>query len=164
LQGKLSYDVTHIWYIYLTGGIAPDRYRSVLEMTSQSRPISPHVGIYRWQINSITSIIHRITGIVLVAGALALVCWIMAVGAGPEPFAVAQRLVGSAVGRTIMFGWTFALLYHLTNGIRHLLWDIGIGFAARTFKVSGWFVLLAASAMTLTAWIWALHKVGGNVG
>ena len=92
-------------------------------MPSGSRPLSPHLQVYRPQWTMVLSISHRITGVGLSLGTLLLVYWLAAAAAGPEAFETAQEVIGSWIGRLFLFGWTFALFYHLCNGIRHLVWD-----------------------------------------
>jgi succinate dehydrogenase cytochrome b subunit len=121
-------------------------------MATQNRPLSPHLQIYRPQISSVLSILHRITGVALAVGSLLLVYWIIAAAVGPEAFAEAQTLIGSVIGRLLLLGWTFALFFHLVNGIRHLLWDTGWGFEIKTMTVTGWIAVLAALLLTLIAW------------
>ena len=121
-------------------------------MATQNRPLSPHLQIYRWQISSVLSILHRITGIALAVGSLLLVYWIIAAAVGPEAFAQAQALIGSVIGRLLLLGWTFALFFHLANGIRHLFWDMGFGFALKTMSITGWAVVILALLLTLIAW------------
>jgi succinate dehydrogenase / fumarate reductase cytochrome b subunit len=122
-------------------------------MQSQQRPLSPHLQIYRWQLTSVMSILHRLTGIALSIGALLLVYWLIAASAGPVAFATAQGIIGSIVGRILLFGWTVALFYHLCNGIRHLFWDAGLGFELRSAYASGWAVIIATVALSVLAWI-----------
>ena len=121
-------------------------------MATQNRPLSPHLQIYRWQISSVLSILHRITGIALAVGSLLLVYWIIAAAVGPEAFAQAQGLIGSVIGRLLLLGWTFALFFHLANGIRHLFWDMGLGFELKTMSITGWAVVILALLLTLIAW------------
>ncbi len=132
-------------------------------MPSPVRPLSPHLQIYRWQLTSVLSILHRLTGLALAAGALLLVYWLVATAASPGAFAAAQELVGSILGRLLLFGWTVALFYHLANGIRHLLWDAGRGFELRTAYASGWAVVIAAVALSLIAWIVGYASRGGGM-
>ena len=122
-------------------------------MASHDRPLSPHLQIYRWQITSLLSILHRLTGIALAIGTLVLVYWLIAAAMGVEEFATAQTLVGSFLGRLLLFGWSLALFYHLANGIRHLFWDIGVGFELATVTRTGWAVVVATLVLTLAAWI-----------
>lgn len=122
-------------------------------MTTSNRPLSPHLQVYRPQITSMLSILHRLTGVALAFGTLLLTYWLIAAASGPAAFADAQNLIGSWVGRLLLFGWSFALFYHLCNGIRHLAWDAGVGFELDTAYRSGLVVLGASAALTLLSWI-----------
>jgi len=130
-------------------------------MPSPPRPLSPHLQIYRWQLTSVLSILHRITGLALVAGTLLLVYWLVATAASPDAFATAQEFIGSILGRLLLFAWTVALFYHLANGIRHLLWDAGRGFELRSVYASGWAVVIAAVTLSLITWIAGYASRGG---
>jgi succinate dehydrogenase / fumarate reductase cytochrome b subunit len=130
-------------------------------MTTNDRPLSPHLQIYRPQITSVLSILHRITGMALAAGSLLLVYWLIAAAAGAEAFATAQSLIGSFVGRLLLFGWSFALFFHLANGIRHLFWDMGLGFELKTVTRSGWTVVIVSLLLTLVAWFLGYWQMGG---
>ena len=130
-------------------------------MAFRNRPLSPHLQVYKPQIGSVTSILHRITGLGLGAGTVLLAWWLIAAAAGPEAFAAAQGFIGSFVGRLLLLGFTVALFYHLSNGIRHLAWDAGLGFELDTAAKSGWAVLAATAALTLIAWIVAYAMRGG---
>ncbi|MGA9852349.1 MAG: succinate dehydrogenase, cytochrome b556 subunit [Gammaproteobacteria bacterium] len=129
-------------------------------MATDNRPLSPHLGIYRWQITMTMSIVHRATGIWLALGTVALVYWLIAVAAGPDAYAVAQALFGSWIGQILMWTWTFCLFYHLCNGIRHLFWDAGQGFEIRTLYISGYTVWVIALALTALAIVLA-YTLGG---
>jgi succinate dehydrogenase / fumarate reductase cytochrome b subunit len=122
-------------------------------MTVQNRPLSPHLQVYRPQLTSVLSILHRATGVALAVGTLLLVYWLAAAAAGPEAFAAAQGFVGSPLGLILLFGWSVALFYHLCNGIRHLAWDAGCGFELPSVYRSGWAVVIATAALTLLAWV-----------
>jgi len=121
-------------------------------MTAQ-RPLSPHLQIYRWQLTSVLSIVHRFTGLALCVGTLLLVWWLVAMASGPQAFGVAQDFIGSWLGRLLLLGWSFALFYHLSNGIRHLWWDAGYGFSIKSVNTSGYVVLAASTSLTVLAWI-----------
>ena len=131
-------------------------------MSTRSRPRSPHLQIYRPQITSILSIAHRLTGVVLAAAALLLTYWLASAAYGPESFARAQAFFGHWFGRLILFGVTFFLFYHLCNGIRHLLWDIGWGFELSRLRNSGAVVVVASMALTVLIWF-AAYMVGGKI-
>ena len=122
-------------------------------MISSNRPLSPHLQVYRPQITSTLSILHRLTGVALAVGTLLLTWWLVAAAMGPEAFATAQGFIGSIIGRLLLFGWSFALFYHLCNGIRHLFWDAGYGFEIETAERSGIAVVIAAAALTVICWI-----------
>jgi len=130
-------------------------------MPSHERPLSPHLQIYRWQLTSVLSILHRATGVALAVGTLLLVYWLVAAASGPESFATSQELIGSVVGRILLLGWTWALFYHLCNGVRHLFWDAGRGFELKTAYASGWTVVGASFLLTLIAWIAGYAVRGG---
>ena len=119
---------------------------------ARSRPLSPHLQVYRLPLLALMSISHRATGVLLVAGSLVLVYWLAAVASGPEAFASAQALLGSLPGRALLLLVTFSLFYHLGNGIRHLFWDAGVGFELRTARASGMLVIVAAIVLTVVAW------------
>ena len=130
-------------------------------MPSPSRPLSPHLQIYRWQLTSVLSILHRLTGVALAIGTLLLVYWLIATAAGPDAYSTAQDLIGSVLGRALLFGWTVALFYHLCNGVRHLIWDAGFGFELRTAYASGWAVVIATAVLSILAWIVGYAMRGG---
>ena len=129
-------------------------------MATVKRPLSPHLQIYRPQITSILSILHRLTGVALAAGAFGLAYWLAAAAYGPESFARANVLFASWFGRLALFGMTFAFFYHFANGIRHLAWDSGIGFEMKSLRLSGLLVVLVSLALTVAAWIAAYAAAG----
>ena len=122
-------------------------------MTPAQRPLSPHLQIYRWQLTSMLSITHRMTGIALSIGALFLVWWLVAAATSDGAFAAAQWFFGSWLGLLMLLGWTFCFFFHLANGIRHLVWDTGRGFDLPTAYASGWAVVAASAALTVVAFI-----------
>jgi succinate dehydrogenase / fumarate reductase cytochrome b subunit len=125
-------------------------------MPTRVRPTSPHLQVYRWQIGNTLSILHRVTGAALAVGLMALCYWLVALASGPGSYANAMRLLASPIGLAVLFGWTFAFMFHLLNGVRHLFWDAGKGFERTARHASGWFAVLGAIALTLcvAAWIW----------
>ncbi len=130
-------------------------------MALQERPLSPHLTIYRPQITSVLSILHRMTGVALSVGTLLLVYWLVSAAAGPTAFAAAQGVIGSWLGILILLGWSWALFYHLANGIRHMVWDTGHGFELDTLELTGWIVVGASVGLTALAWIVGLIVMGG---
>ncbi len=131
-------------------------------MGNSNRPLSPHLQIYRPQLTAALSIAHRASGVFLTIGTLLLVYWLMSLLQGPEAYAQAQAFFGSVLGRLILLPWVFALFYHLCNGIRHLFWDMGLGFEISTVYASGKIVVVAATALTLLAFGMAYVMSGGG--
>ena len=131
-------------------------------MATRERPLSPHLQVYRWQITMTMSILHRVTGVILTVGAFALAWWLLALAAGGETWADAADCLASPLGKLFLFGFTLALMYHLFNGIRHLLWDAGWGFEIPEFYASGWTVAALSVVFTLIIWIVASGAVASG--
>lgn len=119
---------------------------------SNQRPLSPHLQVYRWQITMLMSILHRASGVILTFGAFALAWWLLAVAQGGEAYDRAADCLASPLGLVVLAGFSLALVYHLLNGIRHLLWDAGWGFEIPEIYRSGYTV--AGLTVVLTALIW----------
>jgi succinate dehydrogenase / fumarate reductase cytochrome b subunit len=130
-------------------------------MEKSQRPLSPHLQIYQPQLTSVLSITHRGSGIALAIGALVLVYWLLAAASGAEAYASAQHLLGSWFGRVVLLGFSYALFFHLCNGIRHLFWDAGVGFELQTAYASGKAVVIVSIVLTLGAWALAYAMRGG---
>ena len=122
-------------------------------MAKAERPLSPHLQIYRWYLTMALSIAHRATGVANAIGLLFLTWWLLALASGPDAFATVQAVAGSWIGLLALFGWTLSLFYHLGNGIRHLVWDVGYGFDPLTAYHSGIAVLVFAGIMTILLWV-----------
>jgi len=99
------------------------------------------------------SIVHRATGIALAVGALLLVCWLLALSSGPAAFADVHGFLGSWLGRLMLFGWTWSLMFHLANGIRHLFWDAGVGLELPSAQASGYTAIAVSIVATLAIWV-----------
>ena len=113
------------------------------------RPLSPHLQVYRPQLTSITSILTRITGNALVVAGLMITWWFLAAAAGPDAFAVADGFVRSWFGKLIFLGSIWALWYHTLAGIRHLVWDQGVGLRIDVAEKLGWGVIAGSVVLTL---------------
>ena len=140
----------------------PPLFERFSPMPSGNRPLSPHLQVYRPQLTSILSILHRITGVVIWAGAVMMTYWIASATYGPEAFARAQWFLGSWFGRLVLLGLTGATFYHLANGIRHLAWDIGWGYEMDKLNISGWAVLIFTGVMTVLTFL-AGYWVAGAI-
>ncbi len=130
-------------------------------MATDNRPLSPHLQVYKPQLTSMLSILHRLTGVALAFGTLLLVWWLIAAATGPGAYDAVQSFIGSIPGRLLLLGWTFSLFYHLANGIRHLAWDTGRGFELATAYATGWLAVIAAIVLTLVSWIGGYAALGG---
>jgi len=130
-------------------------------MSANARPLSPHIGIYRWQIQMVTSILHRATGIALAAGTILLVVALLALAAGPQAWAGVAAFCGSWIGTILLIGWTWSLAYHWLNGIRHLVQDLGHGFLPATFVRNGWIVTIGSLLLTALVWACVFAQRGG---
>lgn len=122
--------------------------------SAPQRPLSPFMigPYYKPQLTSMLSITHRATGMGLSAGTLFLAGWLVALASGPEAYAKFAVHVGAWYGQLILLGFSWALLYHLCNGIRHLFWDVGKGLDIPTAYKSGYAVVLVSGVLTVAAW------------
>jgi succinate dehydrogenase / fumarate reductase cytochrome b subunit len=120
-------------------------------VTSHDRPLSPHLQVYRLALTTVVSGLHRVTGLALSACGLLLVVWLIAAARGPDAYAVVYGLFASLPGRLLLVAALVAFWYHLFAGLRHLAWDLGLGFEkAVAPKTAGVVVALAAIASILT--------------
>lgn len=131
-------------------------------MTQRERPLSPFMlgPYYRWQITSAMSFVHRATGVVLSLGAFLLTAWLVAVMLGPEAYAGFAACMDSIPGRIALAGLSFSLIYHLLNGLRHLLWDLGHGLSLQGLYRGGWTVMLLAALLTALVWFFGFSAGG----
>lgn len=130
-------------------------------MATRERPLSPFL-TYRWQYTNTLSILNRFTGLALSMGLIPLIYWLVAAASGPEAYADALEVLGSPVVMFIMVGFSFSFFYHLLNGIRHLVWDLGYGFDLRVARASGWFVFIGSLVLTALSWALLAHAMGGT--
>jgi succinate dehydrogenase / fumarate reductase cytochrome b subunit len=113
------------------------------------RPLSPHLFIYRFAYTMATSIFHRATGLLMSAGLLLLAAWLIALASGPDRYASLAACLAGWPGRLVLGLLLLAFCYHFANGVRHLLWDAGVGLERRAARLSAW--LVAAAALVVTA-------------
>jgi len=129
-------------------------------MAEKQRPLSPHLQIYRKQVQMLTSITHRATGIALAVGGLLVVCGLLQLAAGEDSFNRFKGIIGSPVGMVLLFGWSWALFYHLCNGIRHLIQDAGLGYEIPQFVRSSWLSVAGSIVLTAATWAWVMMAGG----
>lgn len=127
---------------------------STSKTSATNRPLSPFMigPYYRPQLTSMLSITHRVTGVGLSAGTLFLAGWLVALASGPEAYEKFAVHVGAWYGQLILLGFSWSLLYHLCNGIRHLFWDIGKGLDIPTAYKTGYAVVVVSGLLTVAAW------------
>jgi succinate dehydrogenase / fumarate reductase, cytochrome b subunit len=117
-----------------------------------NRPLSPHIFIYRWPVTMVVSILHRITGSALYVGMALLAWWLIAAATSERAFAIANGFLGSWLGLLILFGYSWALLHHMLGGLRHLVWDFGVGLERPARNLLAWGNIIASAALTLLLW------------
>lgn len=125
------------------------------------RPLSPHLTIYRWPVTMVTSITHRIAGMGLSLGSVALAWWLIAIASGPEAYQNFCAIASSWLGQLVLFGLTWTLAFHLLNGVRHLAWDMGFGFAVPTADATSWAVIVFSVLLACAAFALAYAGLGG---
>ena len=126
----------------------------------RTRPLSPHLDVYKWQVQMVTSILHRATGIALVAGMLGLVWGLVALAGGEKSWAAFATCAGSLLGQLVLFGFSWALAYHLINGVRHLVQDAGHGWSIPEFIRSSWISIIGSVVLVLVVWAIVLMRWG----
>lgn len=119
---------------------------------ARPRPLSPHLTIYKLIPTMVMSILHRVTGAALYVGTILLAVWLLAAASGPEAFSWVSWFFDSLIGRIVLFGYTWALMHHMLGGIRHFVWDAGLGFDKRS--ATNMAIATAVGSVTLTALIW----------
>jgi succinate dehydrogenase / fumarate reductase, cytochrome b subunit len=123
-------------------------------MAQTGRPLSPHLQVYKWQVQMVSSILHRATGIALAVGSLLVIWGIVALATGEDAFGSFKACAGSPLGLILLVGWTWALFFHLVNGIRHLVQDAGAGYEIKQFVFSSWLSVILSLLLTVLVWAW----------
>jgi succinate dehydrogenase / fumarate reductase cytochrome b subunit len=123
------------------------------------RPLSPHLQVWRWHITMASSIFHRATGVALYAGALIAAGWALSLASGPDAYAAFMNLMGSPLGKVVLFGLTLSILFHLANGVRHLVWDSGKGFELKVADATATAAFVFSVVATIFIWVIA-YRIG----
>lgn len=130
-------------------------------LLSPRRPLSPHLQVWRWHVTMLASILTRMSGVGLYLGALLIVAWLAAAALGAETYDAFLAIAASPLGLVVWIGLTWALMYHGLAGLRHLIWDTGLGLqrhsANRLAEVSIW------GSVILTVAFWAALILSGRV-
>jgi succinate dehydrogenase / fumarate reductase cytochrome b subunit len=121
--------------------------------STDNRPLSPHLQVYSLLINMVMSGLHRITGAALYLGTLLLAWWLVAIAQGPTYYAYVMGVLGSPLGKLVLFGYTWALIHHMLGGIRHFIWDTGRGFSLPTVNALSWATIIGSVVITLALWV-----------
>jgi succinate dehydrogenase / fumarate reductase cytochrome b subunit len=120
---------------------------------SAARPLSPHLQVWRWHVTMACSILHRATGVALYAGALILAGWAVSLASGPEAYGACKAVLGSPLGKLVLFGLTVSIFYHLASGLRHLVFDVGHGFRPKTADMSGAAAIAFGVVAAIAVWV-----------
>ena len=124
-------------------------------MNDSNNPLSPHLQIYRWQISSLLSITHRISGIINLLALILIFFWLLILSFGENNYELFLILINSFFGKFILIGFTWSMSFHLLSGIRHLIWDLGYGFEIKTANISGVIVIISSLVLTILFWLFA---------
>jgi len=126
-----------------------------------SRPLSPHLTIYRWPATMATSITHRATGMGMTIGAIVLAWWLFSISNGPQGWESFHAIADTPIGLLILFGLTWSLVFHFLNGVRHLAWDLGYGFPKQTAERNSVIILALSIIGAVAVFALALTGHGG---
>ncbi len=122
-------------------------------MSTRNRPLSPHLQVYKPQLTSVLSILHRATGVIITLGAILMAGWLFSIASGSSVYACVHQLLNAGIGKALLILWTLCSSYHLLNGIRHLFWDFGYGFELDRAYLSGKAVLAGTAILTMLVWL-----------
>jgi succinate dehydrogenase / fumarate reductase cytochrome b subunit len=147
---------------YSPGEAAEDQTgRFVVQPNGRVRPLSPHLQVWRWHVTMLASILNRMTGGALYAGALVVAAWLLALAFGPEAYAAFAGVAASPFGLVVWIGLSFSLFYHLAGGVRHLIWDAGAGLTPSAASTLSW--LSIGGSVVATVAFWAALFLTGRV-
>ena len=122
-------------------------------MTDNQNPLSPHLQIYRWHISSLISITHRICGVINLFTLILIFFWLLFLSLGESNYELFLLMINSFIGKFILIGFTWSMIFHLLSGIRHLGWDFGYGFEIKTANISGIVVIISSLVLTVIFWL-----------
>lgn len=117
-----------------------------------TRPLSPHLSIYRLEINMLMSGLHRITGTANYFGTAFLAAWLLAAAMGRKEYEMANAFLSHPIGMLLVFGYTWSVIHHMVGGIRHYIWDMGRGFTIGQVNMLSWLTIIVSLALTVLVW------------
>ena len=120
---------------------------------TRSRPLSPHLQVYKPIPTMVMSIVHRITGAALYFGTVLVAWWLIAAATGEAYFNWVNWLFGTWIGRLVLFGYTWALMHHMLGGLRHFMWDMGHGYEKHFATRIALLTPVVSIALTVLIWI-----------
>lgn len=120
---------------------------------TRSRPLSPHLQVYKPIPTMVMSIVHRITGAALYFGTVLVAWWLIAAASGEAYFDWANWFFGTLIGRLVLFGYTWALMQHMLGGLRHFMWDMGHGYEKHFATRLALLTPVVSVALTVLIWI-----------
>jgi succinate dehydrogenase / fumarate reductase, cytochrome b subunit len=124
---------------------------------SGQRPLSPHLSIWKWGPHMLISILHRATGDGLaVLGGIGFVWWLYALSSGPDAYALFLSVATSWFGYVVMVGLSWAFFQHMFSGLRHLLLDIGAGYALDVNRRGSIIIMVLGVLATAAFWAWIM--------
>jgi succinate dehydrogenase / fumarate reductase cytochrome b subunit len=125
-----------------------------------NRPLSPHLSVYRLEINMLMSILHRITGAANYFGTAFLAAWLMAAAMGQKQYDSINALLSHPIGMLLVFGYSWSVIHHLVGGVRHFIWDTGRGFTIGQVNSLSWLTIILSLAATALLWVVGLASRG----
>ena len=124
-------------------------------MNDSKNPLSPHLQIYRWHISSLLSITHRISGVINLLALFLIFFWLIFLSLGENNYQSFLLIINSFIGKFILIGFTWSMIFHLLSGIRHLVWDLGYGFEIKTANITGVIVIIFSLILTIIFWLFS---------
>ena len=124
-------------------------------MSDSNNPLSPHLQIYRWHISSLLLITHRMPALINLLALILIFFWLVFLSLGESNYELFLISINSFLGKFILIGFTWSMIFHLLSGIRHLAWDLGYGFEIKTANISGIIVIIFSLALTIVFWLFA---------
>jgi succinate dehydrogenase / fumarate reductase cytochrome b subunit len=108
----------------------------------------------------VMSIMHRITGAALYFGSLLLAWWLIAAATSPDYFAYVNGLFATWPGMVIIVAFTWALVHHMLGGLRHFVWDTGLGFDIASVNLLSWATIVLSVLLTAGLWLYIASEKG----